>query len=141
MKLKLNFVAVIAITIFLANSLSTNVSAVEVVIDNNGDGSENSVVVSSNQSTTIDQSNFWNIFNRIFNRSSTGNNTGNGGSINTGNSTTSIHVTTTGNSNYASDPCCGEAPQVPEFGFITGAIAALASGGAFLLLKRRVAKS
>ena len=36
---------------------------------------------------------------------------------------------------------CPEPPVVPEFGLISGAFAALASGGAFLLLKRRSSKS
>lgn len=36
---------------------------------------------------------------------------------------------------------CPVPPVIPEFGLLPGAIAAIASGGAFLLLKRRASKS
>ena len=137
MKLKLTTVAFI---LCLASVFSANVSAVEVDVNGNGAGSENSANVSQNQSSTIHQSNFWNVFNRIFSRSTTGNNENSGGSTNTGSSTTRVNVTTTGNSNYAGDSCCGEIPQVPEFGLATGAITLFTSGGIFLFLKKRALK-
>ena len=134
MKLKL---ITVAFLLCLVSVFSGNVSAVEVNVNSNGTGSENSVNVTTNQSSTISQSNISNFFTRIFIRSSTGNNNSNGGSVNTGNSSTSVNVTTSGNSNVASVPCCAGAPQVPEFGLVTGAVAMFTSGGAFLFLKKR----
>lgn len=118
MKLKL---ITVAFLLCLVSVFSANVSAADV---------------STNQSTTVHQSNILNFFTRIFVRSSTGNNNSSGGSVNTGNSTTSVNVTTSGNSNVANIPCCSQVPQVPEFGLVTGAVAMFTSGGAFLFLKK-----
>jgi len=129
----------VAIALYLVSALSTNVSAVNVNVDvsSNGSGSTNSVNVSTNGFFKTVQSNFLSVVNRIFVNSSTGNNSSDGGSINTGSSSTSINVTTTGNSNYVNNPCCEGTQPVPEFGLITGGLAFLTSGGAFYFLRKR----
>lgn len=128
---------VLLIDVFLIFTASPAFASTTVSISGNSSGSKNSANVTVNQSTTILQSNFLTIFNKMFGLSSTGNNTGSGGSITTGNAITQISVTTSGNNNFASVPCRGDVPQVPEFGVIPGTVALLTSGGIFFYLKKR----
>lgn len=101
-------------------------------ISGNGDGSTNTITVTSEQNCTVKQSSDTDVHALVGASASTGGNeasgnTGGNVTINTGNATANASVTVTGGSNTATDPCCCQQCNECE-GCSSGENAAVISG-------------
>lgn len=111
---------IIFISILLLTAFVFRVYAIEFIIENNGEGSTNTISISSSQSQTIEQSNNANVQNNVEAAANSGGNNisgqaGGNASIQTGSSVTAVAINTTLNSNIAS-VCCGAQPTQPPSG-------------------------
>lgn len=102
----------IATGVLMLSSFASVASASTVTIAGNGAYSNNSVNLTSNQSTNVSQTNNSTVVTNVNASANTGHNSAdlnNGGdvSIVTGNATNDVNVTVGGNTNVANVPACG----------------------------------
>jgi hypothetical protein len=112
--MKTKITVITTLSILLAVTVPNAFAAEEYVVTGNGSESENSVNISNNSQTTVQQNNNTNIQNNVSTTSDTGNNsasdnTGGSAGIQTGDATTATTVTNQGNVNTATqNNCCNQ---------------------------------
>ncbi len=88
---------------------------IKLVIDGNGEGSENSAQIIVSQTTTVKQSNTADVTNDANASADTGGNSG--GNVTTGDASSNVTLNNTFNSNKAYvDPCCATPTPTPDPG-------------------------
>ena len=121
--------AVLMLTLLAPTAFADTTDGSTLEISGNGNGSTNTIVVTSTQSCDVEQKANTSVEALVGASSSTGGNTANGNTggtteIDTGNATSTATVTVTGGSNTATDPCCcnQECPdgQNPNSALISG---------------------
>lgn len=93
-----------------AIALLTRAHAVDISIQGNGTGSQNSVTIQDTHESAVIQGNNTTINNKVDANASTGNNTVSGnngpGGIKTGDATTNVNIQNIGNTNTTKEQCC-----------------------------------
>lgn len=111
MTLKTKLTTAIATGAVLLNALAPAAFATTITVTGNGDSSANHIDVSNNNSTEVTQSNHSNVTNNVSSTANTGGNeadrnTGGNSSVDTGDATSTVKVTTAANTNTANVTGC-----------------------------------
>lgn len=109
----------ITLSLFAAAFFFRSASAVELSIEGNAAGSDNTIQINSSQQTTVNQQNQMNVTNDVDANANTGGNSTDNGSVETGDASVFVKIKNFFNQNSADvDDCCpeGVTPTPPEAG-------------------------